>query len=395
MSIQNPYMTRLLGALVDSLDIPESYYQKAANRYTSLGEWLHRDGSTVADCAPEVYLQGSFQYGTVIRPLSASEEYDLDMACQVTLSKENNTQENVKQMLGVEIQAYAKAQSFNEPAEAKHRCWRLYYADQVNFHVDIVPCIPEDSDTVRTLIQSGVPNHLAEMAVAITDDRHPKYKVIDNVWRSNNPKGFATWFEAKIREVAKPKMMEIAAMRKFASIDEVPSYEWKTPLQRSIQLLKRHRDQMHRTTQDIKPISMIITTLATLAYAGETDLFEALTNILSKMPNFIRTTEPRIPNPLNPKEDFADKWAGDKRQEDAFWKWHTQAKSDLERLSRFPDDVHLIGEVLTKGFAISLSEDIRKCLPSNPKGPSTSLQVLAVAPVLHIRSAPRPWRREG
>ena len=37
-------VTKILDHIVDSLDIPESHYQKAAERHRSLGEWLCRTG---------------------------------------------------------------------------------------------------------------------------------------------------------------------------------------------------------------------------------------------------------------------------------------------------------------------------------------------------------------
>jgi hypothetical protein len=82
--------------------------------------------------------------------------------------------------------------------------------------------------------------------------------------------------------------------RLYASIETVPPYEWKTPLQRSVQLLKRHRDVMFRDNPSVGPISMIITNLAAHAYAGEPDILSALTNIVDKMPQFVRPNWPRV-----------------------------------------------------------------------------------------------------
>src|SRR4051812_30677461 len=90
---------RLWEAAADLLDIPESYYEKAADRYTSIGEWLHRPESLVARFDPEVYPQGSFRYGTVNRPLAASEEYDLDTAVEMKVAKDRATQKQLKHLL--------------------------------------------------------------------------------------------------------------------------------------------------------------------------------------------------------------------------------------------------------------------------------------------------------
>ncbi len=54
--------------LAASLEIPQGRYEQARDRYRSLGEWLHRDASTVRRYNPKIYAQGSFRLGTAIRP---------------------------------------------------------------------------------------------------------------------------------------------------------------------------------------------------------------------------------------------------------------------------------------------------------------------------------------
>ena len=98
-------------------------------------------------------------------------------------------------------------------------------------------------------------------------------------------------------------MRHLVEQRLYASVEDVPPYEWKTPLQRSIQVLKRHRDVMFRDNPLVGPISIIITNLAAHAYAGETDLGSALTNTVERMPQYVNPTRPRVPNPANPAED--------------------------------------------------------------------------------------------
>ena len=81
MNYESEYMNRILEFLLELLDIPPDHYKRAADRYRSLGEWLHRKESKVAAFQPDVYPQGSFRYGTVIRPLLRRDEYDLG-ACR-------------------------------------------------------------------------------------------------------------------------------------------------------------------------------------------------------------------------------------------------------------------------------------------------------------------------
>lgn len=391
MTTNTEISSRILDLVFESLDVPVSYYQKAANRYRSVGEWLHRDGSAVADLAPEVFPQGSFRYGTVIKPVTEDGAYDLDMACQVNLSKSNRTQEQVKTLLGDEIASYARAQSFKESPEAKHRCWRLNYADEASFHLDIVPCIPESPDVMRTLIGLGVPERWANMAVAITDDRNRNFTVIDSDWPSSNPEGFAEWFLERMKKVGPERMMKIASDREVASIDDLPSYEWKTPLQRAIQVLKRHRDMVFKDQEDLKPVSVLITTLAALAYDGEANLYQALDGILTRMPALVGSSAPRVPNPLNPKEDFADRWQEKPDLEGAFRLWVTRARTDLHALGEDLDELDMT-DLLGKEFGIKMSEGLRKSMVAAGWNAGRS-HAMAVAPAIQIHEAAKPWSR--
>jgi hypothetical protein len=385
----------VLELLVEALDIPPSHYQKAADRYRSLDDWLHREQSAVAGFDPQVYPQGSFRYGTVIRPLGKNEEYDLDIVSELALSKTAQTQEQLKNLVGQEIKKYGEANSMKEPAEEKPRCWRLNYSDDVNFHMDILPAIPEDDGfkaMLRPILRRNVvPEELADLSVAITDKKHQNYSVLSNVWPSSNPKGFAEWFEGKMRAIARIRAEALVQKAIYASVKQVPAYEWKTPLQRAIQILKRHRDVMFRKSPDTKPISMIITTLSAHAYRGESELHAALSNIIEGMPQFVREDRPRIPNPVNPDEDFADKWAKDSTLEDSFWAWHKQVGRDLACIDTAisKDELYRLGR---DGFALELSDERLKAIVGAPL--ISTITPKAPKPITHI-ATPRPWSADA
>jgi hypothetical protein len=383
----NEIAVRLLDAIIDSLDIPESYYKKAADRHRSLGEWFCRPESKIASFQPHVTPQGSFRYGTVVRPLNKDGEYDLDNVVTLALAKTALTQNQLKSLLGEEMRAYAEAHQMLSPMEEMNRCWRLHYADEVTFHLDSLPCVAEEKSVIAAIKAHGVSEELAKRAVAITDKRHPSYNVITSQWLSSNPRGFARWFEECTRGYALQRLRKLVEARLYSSVEDVPAYEWKTPLQRSIQLLKRHRDVMFQENPELAPISMIITNLATHAYSGESDIFTAVTNIVDRMPSFIRPTRPRIPNPADPVEDYADKWNQDPRLEQNFNLWHAQVKADCANLPAL-----IRTERMAKGvrdtFQIALSQDQLREL--QPEQFSKRLSAYA-APAVVINSAPRPW----
>jgi len=378
-------MTRLLETIVHRLDIPKSYYEKAADRHRSLGEWLCRPESKLVAFRPHVSPQGSFRYGTVNLPLDDTEEYDLDNVTTLSIGKTEMTQKELKQLYGSEIKEYAKAHGMLEPVVEMNRCWRLLYADEVSFHLDTLPCIPEERNVVLAIAARGVPLPLAARAVAITDKRHPQYEQITRALLSSNPRGFAAWFEDRARPSAVGRIRELVEKRLYASVEDVPPYEWKTPLQQSIRLLKRHRDLMFRSDPSVAPISMVITNLAAQAYAGESDLWSTLRNIVEKIPQFVNSRRPRVPNPADPAEDYADKWSKDPKLEENFWTWHTQIKIDINRLPTSLANRSLLSDV-TATFRVELTEEQLNQLAAREPA-TTSVRF----PTLYVRTAPRPW----
>ena len=387
MEQNNVNLTLLLETTLEHLDIPKSLYEKARNRHRSLAEWLNRDDSTIRQYEPDVRPQGSFRYGTVNRPLNPDDEYDLDNVCVLNaLAKSQLTQKQLKHLYGKEIKAYAREYGMLAPVEEHNRCWRLCYADEVSFHLDTLPCVPEEVSVIHRLTAAGVPYDLARRAVAITDRHHEQYEQITSLWPSSNPRGFAKYFE---QQAALGRDAMLREGRILATIEDVPPYEWKTPLQRSIQILKRHRDVMFQDMPRLAPISMIITNLAARSYAGETNLAVALTNIIEKMPTFVREQRPWLPNPADPLEDYADKWSVDQRLEKNFWEWHSAVKSDIARLlaalgtSRLPT-------LTEKAFDVTLTADVARKLGG---GSGSSPAVAKSTPAIVIPSAPRPWGR--
>ncbi len=380
---------RFLEAIVDHIDIPKSYYERASARHHSLYEWLVREESSVAGFDPDVRPQGSFRYGTVIRPIFADDEYDLDNVCLLRgLNKSTLTQKQLKELYGNEIKAYAIAHNMNDPVTEHNRCWRLNYADEVNFHLDTLPCVQAETAVINSIRQVGVEQDLAQRAVAITDRKHPQYAEICSDWRTSNPRGFAAWFEVQA-SLGRGVTVNDGHLR--ASVEDVPPYEWKTTLQRSIQLLKRHRDVMFRDSRDLAPISMIITNLAARAYRGENDMYEALRNIVTLMPSFISSTSPRVPNPTHPAEDYADKWSRDPRLEKSFYDWYTAVSADIDNFQQWIDSGEL-SDFASERFDITLSKDEVRIITPNRRG---NIVTPAIPASVSIPKAPRPWGRDG
>jgi hypothetical protein len=389
---------RVLEELVALLDIPESAFNKAEARYKSLAEHFASPAAHSSAHDPHIYSQGSFRLGTVNRPFGKTLEYDLDMGCRLRsgITKATHTQKQLKALIGKDLESYRRAHSFTAKLEEKHRCWRLPYQDEMSFHIDAVPSIPEEQvarallrERIETFgIDRGLADALAEHAGSITDDRDENYDHITSLWRISNSEGFALWFESRMK-LALGLLRERAVAMGRAKIDELPAREWKSPLQAVVQLLKRHRDVRFQDNPDSAPISVIITTLAALAYRGEGNIETALQRVLDDMHLYVRTTIPRVPNPVNPAEDFADKWYKPEyshlRLEENFYRWLADARRDFRALLNCREPAIIAEHFARKFGERTTTERIRAQL-----GIVAAPYVTTVAKTV-IQTPARPW----
>jgi hypothetical protein len=388
--MSNTTASGIIGEIAGSIDIPDSAYEKAEARYKDLGEWFGRKEARCQRYNPHIYPQGSFRLGTVISPIDQDGKYDLDMGCRLRsgITKASHTQEQLKGLVGADLEDYRVARHIKELLDERHRCWRLEYADTLKFHLDTVPSIPESSERRRLIqeavIRSGAPTDLAILVAnltgAITDNRMWNYQIIDDGWRLSNSEGFARWFESRMK-LAKALMENRALEARAAKVDELPTYRWKSPLQRCVQLLKRHRDVMFADDPEGKPASIIITTLAARAYQGEADIADALNTILSNMGALVNRTAPRVPNPVNPAEDFGDRWANPEAQkhqlEAKFWHWLRQAQIDFEAVGKARKAALIVEAARDKFGAILNTRELSAKLGL---GPTSGLLKTAAVP---------------
>ncbi len=323
----------------------------------------HRADSSVRDADPDVYVQGSFRLGTAIKPASEEEDYDIDMVCRLKYEMSDLSQADLKNKLGVEIKAYAKRYRMSRPKNGR-RCWTLHYSEDAQFHLDALPAIP-DYERRRILKESGPAlERLGSTALSITDKEHPDYRQISSNWQRSNPKGYSLWFRDRMgSEFQKRALSE--ATRIQASVEDVPIYRVRTPLQEAIQLLKRHRDITFSDRSDDKPISIIITTLSAHSYDQEPTVATALGSILRRMENYIEVKSGVywVTNPADPNENFADKWEEHPERKDAFYEWLDKAKSDFSNAA-VAINKEAAGEILNESLGDALVD--RALTRANP-----------------------------
>lgn len=382
-------LNTILQNLAQVLDIPDSYFEQARLRYQAIGNWLEREESIVSTYAPVIYPQGSFSLGTVIKPISNKDEYDIDLVCRLDLAKVSVTQKKLKELIGLELADYASAHQMENEPEERRRCWCLNYAEGARFHLDVLPSIPEHL-------------HQSSNEIAITDNQRPNYASISDDWVRCNPVDYAEWFKNRMKVQLQIKRMELAESLKTKAAD-VPDYKVKTPLQRAIQILKRHRDVTYVGEPDAKPVSILITTLAAHAYDNEADTLEGLVNIVTRMSDYIveKNGVLWVANPVNPSENFADKWQEYPQRQTVFLDWLNRAKANiLEAVNA--TDFQVATKSLKQQFGeMAINEALSGVIqPSNVLSFASSTSSLATGttnmrskqrPVVTITKPDKPW----
>jgi len=340
--------------LGETLDITETQYNTAVSSYGAVGNWLAKPESPLAQYKPIIRPQGSFTLGTMIKPVCDEDDLDIDLVCELTGKKLHWTQYDLKQAVGNHLK---DNETYNKmPVKESRRCWTLTYSESANYHMDILPCIVSEGYNAllgKTFSSPAIEKDYNTLAIRITDNKSANYKtdtVVEN-WMKSNPFGYAKWFFNKATFTHEKRLL-------FAdSVNPVPKFQKeKFPLQRAIQLLKRHRDIMFNGNDD-KPISIIITTLATLAYNKDISLIEALFNLVNNMDKFIdirydyrvHRDVKWISNPVNPEENFADKWIEHPQREANFFKWLSQIRTDINIIAQ-QRGRHNIATAMKKAF---------------------------------------------
>ena len=137
----------IFNALSESLDITETQYEAAVRSYRAVGDWLAKADSVLVSYNPIIRAQGSFMLGTMIRPLNEQDDLDIDLVCELTGKGASWTQYDLKHKVGNRLKDHETYKRMLD--EEGRRCWTLKYAQESNYHMDILPClVAKDYKTV-------------------------------------------------------------------------------------------------------------------------------------------------------------------------------------------------------------------------------------------------------
>lgn len=349
--------------IVEELDITPTMYTNAVDKYTAIANLLEKNNINA-----NIYPQGSFAIGTVIKPKTRKRkaDYDLDVICEVNYNKAsitpNDLYEQIKSVLASDGHYIGKLDYYDE-------CITINYSDinGVGFSIDVVPSVHEDVATITSMKAYSPMPTLCDTAIAITTKK-------DLDWGSSNPKGFQSWFSGinqkfldyDIHTNRSRILNENRAI--FASVEDIPVQVIKTPLQRVIQLLKAHNNEYFDKPQikDYKVRSVIITTLAsTIASKAPSHLntFELLQMVLNEMGTYCKLKDNSvlfkalypdnniiqfngkewyIENPSNPFDNLADSWNENSRNATYFFSWVSALVSDFKYINDSSKQVGMV-----------------------------------------------------
>jgi len=154
-------------------------------RWNDLIDFLKVKLQERSDCEIESWLQGSYKFGTQIRPHVFGGEFDIDLGVyfnwNTEIEGEKHSNHDLKSYVQNSLTAYAENLGTEEGATvlvpAKNKCARITFLD--NFHID-VPAYHQDTNSdIRRLATE------------------------DNGWENSDPKAIYEWFKNEVPDDAK------------------------------------------------------------------------------------------------------------------------------------------------------------------------------------------------
>jgi hypothetical protein len=191
-------------------------------QWNALAESMKGSLSTKSGYSISARLQGSYKYGTLIKPVHAGEEYDVDVGVYFHWDDEEDVEPAPKQLrdwVQNELLEYAKTcEELKQVEVPKERCSRATYTRQ--FHIDTpVYHLNPDTDQRRLACLSGT-------------------------WESSDPKAIYKWFKEAVNSGDRDQ------------------------LRRLIRYLKAWAAVSFDDAPDSRPPSILLTVVVTEIYAG-------------------------------------------------------------------------------------------------------------------------------
>ncbi|WP_349733434.1 nucleotidyltransferase domain-containing protein [Pseudomonas jessenii] len=338
------------------ISLSEAQYEKINDRYSQLEKILSAsDNPLLAEA--HIFVQGSMRLKTTIKPIAGApadlDTIDADAIIWLPHAQGAGAQE----VLEAIEERFKEGSRVQEEIKQLRRGIRIVYADEnPGFHIDVTPA--------RAIAGNGEGNGEGKLEVP---DR-------ETGWKASSPIPYSNWLQvASAQEISLEHLVIAKNQRMLDAATQAPlpqyeDYIDQDPLRATIKLLKRHRDEWAIKTKsaDTRPISAVITTLATHAYldvvkeskSKPLSPLDAILEIVRRIPQHIvyRGSDCFVCNPADNGENFAEKWnrpGEGQGYRQAFATWHADASTSVSLGLESFESADTFAEAVKKNFGIA------------------------------------------
>lgn len=351
-------LTSVLEKVLTQCDLPPELYRKAEQHYREKTDHL-KQCPFLRRFEVVMKPQGSASIGTTVPPVQRKAgEFDVDLILAIEATSRDTQPRDLHRTIG----EYLKLE-YERELTAIRFGWQLDYALEDRMHFDIVPAIRWEHPREGRIL--AAPNWA------------------DREWKLTHPEGYTTeflkqcdalpLFEEELLAIANSARSIEAYSAHTPKVEPLPAVSGiKKPLQRIVQLTKRHRDLWYSRRPgkalERRPASIVITTILWYAYARSVagHSFNSVYAIFLRMAESL--TDDRIllqlrdkdevtyvlPNPTLHEENLVAKWndPARARQVEEYFLW---AKDYLAFIRALPEQRgrHHLQQVLTEGLGES------------------------------------------
>lgn len=240
----------------------DEQYDAQRDRWNDLAEHLKEDLSDRSGYAIATWLQGSYKYGTQVRPANLEAEFDVDLGVYFKWQGEPDdggySAQELKHLVHLSLHEYV-ADDGNEAdnvSPPKNRCERVHFL--ADFHIDVPAYHLDEARDARSLATE------------------------ENGWEGSDPKAIYVWWKDTVGPAVRPRARRLIRYTKM----------WAAL----------------RLEEEARPSSIMLTVLVAEAFAavdasnlsGDDEYFRAVVaSILNRLQK-----SPDVLNPVDHTEDL-------------------------------------------------------------------------------------------
>jgi len=162
----------------------DEQYKEQEERWNALAEYLKSDLKEKSGYLISTWLQGSYKFGTQVRPLRSGQEFDIDLGIYFDWEGKPTdgrfTAKEIKALVQQRLKAYRDDEVLNVAEPPKARCARIKFKG--DFHIDVPSYHRNPTKDQRALATES------------------------NVWEDSDPKALYLWFKNKFDDARREKV---------------------------------------------------------------------------------------------------------------------------------------------------------------------------------------------